>query len=292
MLTKNDLMNLDSLMMLLAVEESNGKRRAASTINTSIDTITKYIEYLEEELGTKLLASNGRGSILTPAAKNVIIYAHEISNILNQLRNIKDESVKASGEVRVGLDLGVAAVLPMYGINGFFDEYPNIKVIATSTMDGPNLNTMEFDVALSCELPQGADVVLLASKKFECAFFASPQYLREHGCPKDLDDLLQNHRMVGNNGNYVYEKDWKTLFKKSSHLNFISNDRMVLIEAIKNHLGVGLLPMRFKDEGLVPLENIKSEAGITFNLSANRKSKDTPRVKAFIVYCKNLLESF
>lgn len=291
MITKKDLMNLESLMTLLAVEENAGKRKASNMISTSIDTITKYIEYLEEELGTKLLASNGRGSVLTPAASEVIRLAHEIRNSLDGLYKIRNDGEKIKGEVRVCMDVGVSPVLPLHNMGEFFDKYPDVQIISDVTVNEPNLNTMEYDIAICCTVPQGADVVLLATKKVECAFFATPQYLQRNGYPKDEEDMFKNHRMVGKKEGHSYVSGLKALYKKIEHLSFTSNARSSLIEAIKNDAGIGLLPLRYQNEGLVSIDNIKAEASIDFNLIANKKSKDIPKVRVAINYFKSLLES-
>lgn len=51
MITKRSLQNLSALMMLLAVDRYQSKRKVAECINTSIDTVNKYLRNLEQNLG-------------------------------------------------------------------------------------------------------------------------------------------------------------------------------------------------------------------------------------------------
>ena len=61
MFSKKDLMNMEGIMMLHAIKKSSGKRNAAKFLNTSIDTLNKYLNNLESELGVKLVASDEKG---------------------------------------------------------------------------------------------------------------------------------------------------------------------------------------------------------------------------------------
>ena len=69
MLTKKDMNKLSGLLYLLSISQNSSKRKASDSLNTSMDTVNKYIGELEDELGFKLLASNGRGSQITPQAQ-------------------------------------------------------------------------------------------------------------------------------------------------------------------------------------------------------------------------------
>lgn len=71
MFSKRDLMNMKGIMMLHAIKKYGGKRTAAKFLNTSIDTLNKYLSNLENELGVKLVASDEKGCFLTPKGEQV-----------------------------------------------------------------------------------------------------------------------------------------------------------------------------------------------------------------------------
>ena len=72
MLTRKDMNKLVSLLYLLSVSQNASKRKASEKLDTSIDTINKYLGDLEQDLGSKLLASNGRGTQTTPEALEIL----------------------------------------------------------------------------------------------------------------------------------------------------------------------------------------------------------------------------
>ena len=73
MLSKKDLLNLEGLFMLYAVKISDGKVMAAKNMNTSIDTLNKYLEILEHEMGSSLISVNDRRCSLTHYGEKVFL---------------------------------------------------------------------------------------------------------------------------------------------------------------------------------------------------------------------------
>ena len=46
-MNKKDVMNIEGLFILSAIARNSGKRQASKEYNTSVDTINKYIDNLE-----------------------------------------------------------------------------------------------------------------------------------------------------------------------------------------------------------------------------------------------------
>ena len=78
MVSKKDISMLESLLFLQAIDQCSGKRKASEALSISIDTISKYIENLEEDLGVKLISSSGKGSNLTSVAQRIVEKASKI----------------------------------------------------------------------------------------------------------------------------------------------------------------------------------------------------------------------
>ena len=82
MISKKDMANLESVLLLRAVEQHSGKRKASEALGTSVDTINKYLDNLGHDLGVKLLSTSGRGSNLTNVARRIADKAGRIKEIL------------------------------------------------------------------------------------------------------------------------------------------------------------------------------------------------------------------
>ena len=127
MITKKDIAKLEGLLMLVAVSENNSKKKVAEALNLSVDTLNKYISDLEKELGTKLVTSNGRGSVLTYEAQNIINLGFDIKKVVRSVDTLASHKDALSGTVRVGIPLAVSAALPSdhQHFLGRIPEYPH-----------------------------------------------------------------------------------------------------------------------------------------------------------------------
>lgn len=293
MANKKDMMNVESLFILSTIAKSSGKRQASKEYNISVDTINKYIENLETELGYKVLASNGRGSVITTRAHGLLDKVAKIEDILSDIYSTTPEKKDISGEVRIGMPLMISSNLLPKDLASFFDSYPDLRLISMSAIDSEanEARISNVDIALVTDIPSNSDLVVIASKKIECGFFASPEYLSRYGYPLDLDDMIKNHRLVNKIDNIHTIPMWNNALKKARYLCYSSNSTFALAEVIRYGGGIGVMPLRFKDEGLVCLDNIKCNTDVNFYLVAHKNTKDIPRIRTVLNYYKDLLAS-
>lgn len=289
MITKKDLNNLEGLFLLTAVAQTSGKRQAAQALNTSVDTINKYLSDFENEMGTKLLNTNSRGSSLTPSGKKMLEQAHKIKMILDDIYSERPSKTEVKGQVRVGVMLGICSTLLAGGLSDFFDKHPDLTIVSISNNE--NLNgDMSYEVGLAFEKPTRNDNVILYTKELKYGFFASAEYLARYGYPVDFEDMLNNFRLivkVDNNGNPDRFKD---LFNRAKHISYVGNTSFAINEVIRHGGGIGVLPLHFKDQGFVCLDNIPCDISMTIYLFSTLALKDVPRVRTVINYYKELLD--
>lgn len=290
MLNKKDLMNLESIFMLSAVAQHTGKRRASKALNTSVDTINKYIDNLESDLGIKLLSSGGRGSALTIDGRRIVVNATKIKAILDDIYSKAAKPGEIRGEVRIAMNLAIRPILQISDMGSFYDKYPGLTLVSALTTEDPNFKDLSYDIAICRSVPDDTEVVLMHKTKVECGFFASSEYLAQKGYPRHLEDLLANHRLVNKNGSGSYIKNWRELRKRCNHVCYATNSTYDLVDVVRAGLGIGIMPLRYKNEGLVCLDNIPCESDLTFNLIARRNNKDIPKVRLVIDYYKSLMK--
>lgn len=292
-MNRKDLNLIEAICALKVINKCFGKRQAAQNFGISVDTLNKYLENLESEVGYKVLSSNGRGSYVTSRGENLVKKAETIEQVLTSLKEDFSNKKDISGEVRVGMPLIVSVNLLPKNIDEFYVRYPNISLTSIVAMDADINETgiSNVDVALTFRTPCSPDLVVMHSKKIEVGFFASPQYLSRYGYPVDLEDLLENHRVVHKLGSEKYIKGWGECLKRAKHKCYSSNSSLSLYEGLRNGIGVGIMPLRFKDEGMVCLDNIKCESSVVFYLVTHTNSKNIPKVRAVLNYYKELMDN-
>ena len=194
MLTKKDMNKLSGLLYLWSISQNSSKRKASDSLNTSMDTVNKYISELEDELGFKLLASNGRGSQITPQAQEILPFAGTLKSILREIEYVAAANSQVAGLVRVGIEDSITTMPFTQRVLDFFRMYPGLRLQTHISNDISELNAMETDLILSCQPPSSTDMIICQSKEVQCGLFASQNYIAQFGLPYDRDDLLNNHR--------------------------------------------------------------------------------------------------
>lgn len=171
MISKKDIANLESILLLRAVEQHAGKRKASEALNTSVDTINKYLDNLEQELGVKLLSTSSRGSNLTNVARRIADKAGKVKEILDDIYSIRHENKEVKGEVRVFLSMGFASYLVPHDLSVLFDLYPELSVNSVTTLDFPKLHEADYDIAITYANIDEQNLSLITEKKIKCRLF-------------------------------------------------------------------------------------------------------------------------
>lgn len=294
MITKRDINTIESLLLFMAVTQHSNKRKASEALNTSVDTINKYIDNLEQDLSLKLLYSDSRGTNLTENGRKILASAEQITDIIHSMYSATIENTDAlsdcSGKVRVAMSLGINANLRPGYVRDFFDRYPDISVISTVTPEAPKLDDMTYDIALTNRKPTSPNVVVIREIKVEYGFFASPEYLDAHGYPIDFDEMIATHRILTTADSADYISGWKDTLKKARFVNFNTTSHNSLVALVHAGLAIAALPLFYKREGLVCLDNLFCESSLKFYLCAHKNVKDIPRVRAVINFYTAMLD--
>ena len=279
-------------MMLLAVDKYRSKRKVAESINTSIDTINKYLRNLEQNLGVQLVVNSTNGCKLTMCAKNMVEKLQSVTDILDQIYTQRPENNKYQGEVLI--------CLPMIGgidffndrLSTFFEEYPGVKITSLTSVESPKYEETGADLAIVVDFDEKSKSYSLLSKQnVEFGLAVSKKYLQKYGYPKDMDDLLKNHRIAYQLGKIGNNKEWKDLFSRAKHRTIASNSIYAIGEAVKKGLVIGFMHKRGNNENLVWLDNFKFVTKLNLCLIANNNTKNIPRVKVVANYYQNLINN-
>ena len=275
--------------MLYAVKTNEGKVLAAKNMNTSVDTLNKYLEILEKELGSRLISINDRRCTLTGFGEQVFNISDQIIKNLKLAYSLKEKENSLQGNVRIACDRGIKHILNNGSLEKFLDKYSDITLSIDALDSVQNINFQDYDLFLSYDFPNDKDVVILLSKDSPYGFFASNNYLLHHPKPKNMEDVLQNHRLI-------LKHCWAEIIQNRFKTNkpfCLSNSNMIVNEITNSGSGIGFLPIKLasKSPSLVPLTQIKCGIQAKAYLFTRREVKDLPRIRVVIDYYKNLLKA-
>ena len=281
---KRGLLNMEAGFCLLAIQNTGSKTKAAKILNMSIDTLSKRIEQLEHEKGELLLVKDGRGTTLTPKAKEIVEKTIKVQDIFSDV--VADFSSKVRGEVVISRSLVTSHLLFVWNdLVEFYDQNPNINIKAI-VVDDFNVIDASIDIGIDYMPPLYSEYTVLLQQKINYDFFASNEYIKNYGNPENLEDLLENHRIIAVMNGDNYCKEWKKIHKKAKNICYETNHSFALREMMKKGVGIALMPSSFEDENCKKLNILSAPLVMSIYIFANKKTKDTKRVRSFIDYLK------
>ena len=291
MLSKRYLDMMEGVFMLAAIDSFGGKRKAADALGTSIDTINKYIDTLEAEMGCKLIYSDDKGSKLTLDGKKALrVSGDHFQQDVDNIQRLSLRQRQFKGVVRVAMNYRVRANMPFRKVGDFLSKYPDISIALNCIDKNSDIIGHTFDVAVCSDCLYHENWELICHKKSAAGFFASAKYLSRRGYPKDMDDLLENHNVLIRENHHDSRDSKQEALRQAKHVVYSANAAFDIHDAIWNGLGIGVMPLCFAGEGIVCLDNLKCDEELYFYLLANIKTKEQPQNQMVIDLFRKILE--
>jgi len=278
---------LKPLKCFVVCAKSRNFTKAATQLNLTQGAISKQIALLEDYLGLKLFERSNRDLKITDKA---IIYLKKIEDALTKIEQasqeiISSKTAKKQKEIlRINIlpSISSAWLVPM--LHDFERKFPYYDVVV-KTGDGD----IDFDKA-NCDLAirvskqktkaswKKYEALKIMGEKLLCV--CAPKFKNKI---KNPSDLLQ-HNLLGHTYRPQMWKEYLTVLGikkiRVNHSNSFEHFFM-LIEAVKNGMGIGLVP-----EFLIKkdLKNKELVVAITDNFKSNygyfllyKKQKNTPQ---------------
>lgn len=167
--------------------------QAARSMGITPAAASQNIARLEEGLGTRLLKRTTRALSLTEAGA---LYYRHVKDLVERLEEAGDALASARGTpsgrllVASSVAFGRHVVAPL--LPQFHARYPEVEVELALHDRSVDLVTEDFDLAIRFDgqtEPGWVARRLAVMPMFLCA---SPEYLREHGRPRTLEDLADH----------------------------------------------------------------------------------------------------
>jgi DNA-binding transcriptional LysR family regulator len=224
---------------------------AAYHLNQSPSAISKHLNRLEEELGTKLLNRSTHRHFLTEAGRLFLLKAKKLlSDIDAAIKDIHDVNDDFKGTVRIHMTpaAGRSIVLPL--VCEFCKMYPMLHIELTVTPTLVDVFGDGFDLCVRAG--GGEDDVHFKNSSVEATkladaryiICASPEYLKRHGRPTHPRELRKHQCIVytaqpsPNRWGFVEGKS-NFLIEVKPHIS--TNDASVVYDAALSGTGIARL---------------------------------------------------
>lgn len=239
---------LQSMRVFAKVVEQGSFARAAQALELSNAVVTRHVADLEEHLGTRLLNRTTRKLSLTETGH---AYLERVLQILQEVEDAEAiasaQSKKPSGILRIYSHLGfgqqqLAHLLPAYA-----SQFPDVTLDVTLSDRTVDLVEDRFDVGIFIDF-QKFDSSMIARQLAvaEALLCASPDYVRRHGAPEELEDISRHSCL-----NFSYEQlrhHWPVKDREGNTINIpvtgkvVSNNGDLLRHCALAGMGITIRP--------------------------------------------------
>lgn len=185
---------IQALQYFLAIATAGNFSRVASDRGIAVSSVTRKIDWLEAEMGAKLLHRSSRHVLLTDAGTAFLPRAEKI---LRELAEAKENMAALYDDPRGLLTVtapsafGRRFVAP--AIAAFLQRYPLVEIELHVSDDILDLVALRVDLAIRIGILPDSDLLATRLAPIRRSVCASPAYLAAHGRPATPLDLLQHN---------------------------------------------------------------------------------------------------
>ena len=245
---------LPDLATFVLIIDQGSFTAAAKAAGATPSAISRSVSRLEQALGSKLLHRTTRKLALSETGKMVYEHAQEMLNAAQMaLDSGSSRQQVAQGKLTVSVPKAVGRFVIHPLMAEFLERYPDVDVCLRLEDRYMDLIDDGVDLALRISLSPSPGLYGKALMPVSHVICATPAYLRQHGTP-DTPQALRHHSCISL-GETPADARWKfRLGEKSetiqTHGRYAANHTGVRLDAVKNHLGIGSLPLFTAQEAL------------------------------------------
>ncbi len=205
----NKLLGMQAFMRVV---ESGSFTGAADSLEVSVSAVAKNIGRLEKELNTQLLVRTTRRMTVTDFGRDYYACCRRVFGEIDNAENELRESQKLpEGKVTLLCPMFFGRVHLLPRLHEFYRRYPGIEL--DMRFNGRYEEIINGGVNLAVVVGKledsGFAARSLTSGQIVCC--ASPQYLKKHGTPSTIDELLSHNCLVSRNSLWRFNEAGRTV---------------------------------------------------------------------------------
>ena len=286
----NSTVDWDKIRIFYLTAEAGSFTHAGDTLGLSQSAVSRQVSTLERELNVPLFHRHARGLILTEQGEHLFRTAKEMMLKLETTRaRLTDSRERPNGELRVTTTLGLGTNWLTPRVGEFLDLFPDIRMQLLLTDEELDLSMREADVAIRLRQPTQGD--LIQRRLFTVHFhaYASADYVKKHGLPKDPADL-DEHRILtvgGDTPAFLMDVHWLTTVGRDARnprpAALAVNNITALNRAVESGVGIAVLPdyLIEPNKGMVQVLDSMEMPALESYLAYPEEMKNVARVQVF-----------
>ncbi|MCA8295011.1 LysR family transcriptional regulator [Burkholderia sp. AU30198] len=239
------MLDLNDLALFVQVVRAGSFSEAARRLRMPANTLSRRIDQLEGQLGTRLLHRSTRK--LAPSTEGQALferYAPALDRIF-EIERLHADGQEPSGTVRVTAMAGLFEIFRLEWLAEFYVRYPQISIDFLLDDTPSDLIGERIDLALRMGIETGGSFRVRRIAPGTMILAASPAYLERRGAPRTPRELADHDCLTvsGRQGRSMWRLQGPRGTQEISiDSRFSVNDMRVVVQACIAGLGVALLP--------------------------------------------------
>jgi DNA-binding transcriptional LysR family regulator len=192
--------NLVDMVVFVHVVETGSLSAAARNLHLSVAVVSRRLSRLEERLGVRLANRTTRTLSLTE--EGAAFHARCV-RILGDIEEAETEITRgrdtATGLLRVTstVAFGRRRLAPL--LHEFQQLHPGLQIHLDASDNFVNLVESGYDLAIRFGALADSNLIVRQLAPNVRVICAAPAYLKRHGCPASVDDLLRHNCIIYGN---------------------------------------------------------------------------------------------
>ena len=262
----------DDLRFLLALAKSGTLSAAAKQLQVEHTTVSRRLKRLEAALGRPLFGVDRAGYRLTAFGEETARRAAAMEDHARSIAETPRGDERFSGPIRLTTARPLASAYLLPRLLAFSKAHPEIELTLLADARVLSLARREADIAVRLGRPEDSELIGSRVADIEYAYFCAPAIAEgvRAGAPFAFVDYE-----IGNDGR---EAGWIAQRHPGARFALRSNNQLLLAEAVRDGVGVGLLP-KYLARDLVRLPWIPTPPRREIWVMTRRDLADAPRVR-------------
>lgn len=280
----------DKVRIFYMAAEAGSFTHAGDSLGLSQSAVSRQVGALERDLGVPLFHRHARGLILTEQGEHLFRTAKEMMLKLESTRaRLTDSRERPNGDLRVTTTLGLGTHWLTPRLGEFLDLYPDVNLQVLLFDEELDLSMREADVAIRLRQPTQGDLIQRRLFTVHFHVYASAEYIKGHGMPKDVADL-EEHRILTYGGiapSYLLDAHFLTTVGRDPRNPRVAaltvNNITSLKRAVQSGIGIAVLPdyLVEPESGLVQVMTSIEMPSLDSYLVYPEEMKSVARVQVF-----------
>lgn len=234
-------MDIEDLQTFVAVADAGGVSAAARRLGVSKSIVSRRLFRIEAELGVQLLARTTRGAALTEAGITFRDHAARASAEIDAARETILPTGELRGRLRVAMPLtfGPTHFAPVLADMARLN--PKLHIQTSYSDRFVDLIAEGFDCAIRGAYLQDSNLIAKRVGPIHGKLVASPDYIKTHGSPEILDELVTHQALMQGTEAWQFMDDDKIVTVQPQG-RFKADSATALAAAAAAGLGIAWLP--------------------------------------------------